>query len=140
MITPLALHCVEELLVNLSRDEAIWRCATTAPGLKVSVYNSVTAAVTAWQTAMLFLLKAAVHWMFGLTIAITTSESFPKILLHPIQMAYLRIPVAVLGALTSYIAPRRPSSPQSAAHGHLQTMADLIDEFTYSIRFKLTIL
>jgi lysylphosphatidylglycerol synthetase-like protein (DUF2156 family) len=122
-IITLALHCVE-LLANLSRDEAIWRRATTAPGLKVSIYNSVTAALTAWQTVMLFIFKAAIHWMFGLSVAIS-----PGILLHPIQMVYLMILVAVLAALTIYIATRRPSGPQPAAYGHLQTMADLVDEW-----------
>ena len=45
-------------------------------------------------------------------------------------MIYLIALVATLAAATIWISTRHPKGPQPAAYGHLQTMANLVDEWT----------
>ncbi|KAH2072005.1 hypothetical protein KXX03_008645 [Aspergillus fumigatus] len=63
----IALHCLE-LLVNLSRDEGIWRQAYSetgeAPGTQLTV-NPFRAAVSSWENAVLFIAKTVLHWIIG---------------------------------------------------------------------------
>jgi hypothetical protein len=128
-ILTLALHCAE-LIVNILRDETLWRRATTSYGLKILRYNSVIAAVTAWQTFLLFMFKVGIHWLFGLSITVEASNDGNVLLLRPVQMVYLMILVAVLSILMLIVATRKPKGPQPAAFGHLKIIADVIDEWS----------
>jgi hypothetical protein len=67
-ILTITLHCIE-LFVNLHRDEIFWRTATTsAKGCQNSSYNPISAACKSWATVSLFLGKAIIHSLFGLSI------------------------------------------------------------------------
>jgi len=118
----LALHCAE-LLVNLSRDEGIFRMAITPKGTDPR-YNSIVAAFSSWQTIMLFLFKAAVHWLFGLSI---NNDYVLGVNLYPSQIFYFTGFALMVAIFATYVSLRGPKGPLPATFGHLQTMANLID-------------
>ncbi|KAK4148831.1 hypothetical protein C8A00DRAFT_47428 [Chaetomidium leptoderma] len=126
-IITLALHCAE-LIVNLSRDEGVYR-ALIGPRGTNGHYNSVHAAVTSWQTLFLFALKAGVHWMFGLAINLQFQLG---VNMHPPQIIYFSaftLAAAIFGLLLSVWRPR---GYLPASYGHIQTMADVVDDWADS--------
>lgn len=120
----LALHCAE-LLVNLSRDEGIFRMAITPRGTDPR-YNSILAAFSSWQTITLFFFKAAVHWLFGLSI---NNDFILGVNMYPPQIFYFTGFALMVAIFATYVSLRRPLGPLPATFGHLQTMADLIDDW-----------
>jgi len=120
----LALHCAE-LIVNLSRDEGIFRMAITPKGTDPR-YNSIIAAFSSWQTITLFGFKAAVHWLFGLAI---NNDFMLGVNMYPPQIFYFTAFALMVAIFATYVSLRRPSGSLPATFGHLQTMADLIDEW-----------
>lgn len=120
----LALHCAE-LLVNLSRDEGIFRMAITPKGTDPR-YNSIVAAFSSWQTITLFLFKAAVHWLFGLSI---NNDFMLGVNMYPPQIFYFTAFALMVALFATYVSLRGPRGPLPATFGHLQTMADLIDDW-----------
>ncbi|KAF4542841.1 hypothetical protein BFW01_g4856 [Lasiodiplodia theobromae] len=121
----LALHCAE-LLVNLVRDERAWRRAASKNGYRLESYNAVWKAVSSWQAFVLFLAKPAIHWVFGL--AVTVEDRWVYIKGTP--FFYLAGAVAALAAYITGLSLWRPKGPQPAAYGHIQTLANLIDEWS----------
>jgi hypothetical protein len=120
----LALHCAE-LLVNLSRDEGIFRMAITPKGTDPR-YNSILAAFSSWQTITLFGFKAAVHWLFGLSI---NNDFILGVNMYPPQIFYFTAFALAVAIFATYVSLRRPPGPLPATFGHIQTMADLIDDW-----------
>lgn len=134
-----ALHCVE-LLVNLSRDESIWRNAyregnKAAPGARLNM-NPVLAAASSWEAVVLFFAKALLHWIIGQAMS-PRIESYGndmsrrRILL---EMSYTRLflyaALAVLLAVFgTFLACRRRRGYQPSAIGHLPTLANLVDDW-----------
>jgi hypothetical protein len=123
-VVTLALHCAE-LLVNLSRDEGIFRMAITEKGTDPR-YNSIVAAFSSWQTITLFAFKAAVHWLFGLSI---NNDFILGVNMYPPQIFYFTGFALMVAIFATYVSLRRPLGPLPATFGHLQTMADLIDDW-----------
>ena len=119
-ITTLTLHCAE-LLVNTVRDERSWRQA--AKGGHRSA-NALKSMVGSFPALVLFLLKPAIHWLYGLAISIYFSLG---VNMRAPQIFYLGGGVAVLALFTTICALWRPGGPQPATFGHLQTLADLVD-------------
>lgn len=119
----LGMHCAE-LIVNVSRDEGVWHQASERHGLNPG-RNALLAALTSWQTVLLFLFKAANHWMFSLAISVYQSSA---VLIRAPQLFYLAVLMSLVAAFCTYIALRRPDGPQPATFGHLQTIVDLVDE------------
>ena len=143
----LGLHCVE-LLVNLSRDEVAWRQAygekeQEAPGAQLST-NPFRAALSSWENIVLFVAKAVLHWVIGQSMLPSIGledngdDAFmdnwtPKYGFQ-IDMIYSRLVIfsilaLLLAAFATYLALRRPRGCQPATLGHLQTLADLIDDW-----------
>ncbi|KAG9233136.1 hypothetical protein BJ875DRAFT_55204 [Amylocarpus encephaloides] len=120
----LALHCAE-LLVNLSRDETVVRMAISEKGTDPR-FNSILAAFSSWQTIILFLFKAAVHWLFGLSI---NNDFEMGVNMYPPQIFYFTAFALAVAIFSTYVSARRPKGPMPATFGHLQTMADVIDEW-----------
>lgn len=120
----LALHCAE-LLVNLSRDEGVFRMAMTPKGTDPR-YSSILAAFLSWQTVTLFFFKAAVHWLFGLSI---NNDYMLGVNMYPPQIFYFTAFALMVAIFATYVSLRRPTGPLPATFGHLQTMADLIDDW-----------
>jgi hypothetical protein len=126
-IVTLSLHCAE-LLVNLSRDEKVFRELIGPRGTN-GHYNSILAAFTSWQTIVLFALKAIVHWIFGLAINLQFQIG---VNMHPPQIFYfagISLVTAIFGLSLSL---QRPRGYLPASYGHIQTIADIVDDWADS--------
>ena len=140
----LALHCIE-FLVNLMRDEQIWRKAGSSAGSSLCWNNPLFAALSSWQAVILVVLKTALHWLLGQSLIAsyfiadlidgdTYTAEYPKFGRFIFNMSASRLLVYATGAaltagFTTLLAfwPLRGSQP--VTWGHLQTLADLIDDW-----------
>ncbi|KAG2745769.1 hypothetical protein P692DRAFT_201792705, partial [Suillus brevipes Sb2] len=116
------LHC-SELIANVIRDERQWRCATGRKGLKTAT-NPVKPMFTHPICLVLLIAKPFLHWMFGLSFTIFTFA------LDGQQIWNLCIALFVFACFFTFVALRRPRGPQPAAYGHVQTLANLVDEWS----------
>lgn len=130
----IGLHAVE-LLVTRYRDEQCWRRASKTPGVtgnnnrSTRPYISVMAGLTSWQSLSLFILKPLIHWLFGSSL--TTSNFYGRAsaymdyrYIFPLAAATL-----VLAAFATVLSHHEPRGAMPSAWGHLQTLADLIDDW-----------
>ncbi|KAL3478494.1 hypothetical protein BJX99DRAFT_104630 [Aspergillus californicus] len=154
----IALHCLE-LLVNLSRDEGVWRQAYSetrqARGTQLAT-NPFRAALMSWENIVLFIAKTLLHWIIGQSlipsVVIEESTDLDSIadsiaLSDPddldnlpwkrgfqFDMVYSRLIIyavlaVLVAAFATYLAFKRSKGYQPAAMGHLQTLVDLIDDW-----------
>ncbi|KAF4414935.1 hypothetical protein FACUT_13813 [Fusarium acutatum] len=153
-----ALHCTE-LLVNMSRDENVWRNAYSngskngkSPKGSLLASDSLKNAISSWEYIILSLFKSVLHWSVGQAVqpgfqidlpddistmdpsllnqelavaGVTFYMIYPRLLLY----AVLAI---LLASFATFLALRKRSGPQPATMGHLQTIADLVDDWTPS--------
>ncbi|KAG2028723.1 hypothetical protein BDR03DRAFT_594846 [Suillus americanus] len=129
----LGLHC-SELISNVIRDERQWRSATGRKGLRTAM-SPVKTIFTHPICLVLFVAKPFLHWMFGLSFAVGNTAVDDQ-LLQPFIMMYiaqiwnLYIALFIFACFFTHVALRRPRGPQPAAYGHLQTLANLVDEWS----------
>lgn len=128
----LGLHC-SELIVNVIRDESHWKCASRAKGLKLAT-NPLKSVFVNPLCLILFAVKPVLHWMFGLaftlypgTYAQTQGVAF---YMYTTQIWNLCIALLIFACFFTLVSLRRPHGPQPAAYGHLQTLANLVDEWS----------
>ncbi|KAG2151790.1 hypothetical protein BD769DRAFT_1686615 [Suillus cothurnatus] len=130
----LGLHC-SGLIANVIRDERQWRCATgSLKGLTMAM-NPVTTNFTHPICLILFVAKPFLHWMFGLSFQIYNTVHDKKldgswISMNTPQIWNLSIALFIFSSFFTFAALRRPCGPQPAAYGHLQTLANLVDEWS----------
>ncbi|KAG1863728.1 hypothetical protein F4604DRAFT_1657322 [Suillus subluteus] len=129
----LGLHC-SELIANVIRDERRWRCATGRKGLTTAT-NPVKTIFTYPICFVLFVAKPFLHWMFGLSFQVFNYVSEGKLAessvsMNTPQIWNLCIALFIFASLFTFVALRRPRGPQPAAYGHLQTLANLVDEWS----------
>lgn len=131
----IGLHCVE-LVINISRDEALWRQAHNSTGkrdAKGAVFseNPLRAAITSPQNIVLFVAKAGLHWIIGQGMHPYISDDFGGLYFSMIysRLIVYAILVLLLVVFTTYIALRQPKGCQPATLGHLQTLVDLVDDW-----------
>ncbi|KAG2038601.1 hypothetical protein BDR03DRAFT_1009822 [Suillus americanus] len=129
----LGLHC-SELIANVIRDERQWRCATERKGLRPTM-NPVKVIFTHPICLVLFVAKPFLHWMFGLSFTISDPASDGKltmffVIMYTSRIWNLCIALFIFGCFFTFVALRRHHSPQPAAYGHVQTLANLVDEWS----------
>lgn len=129
----LGLHC-SELIANVIRDERQWRCATGRKGLKTAT-NPVKPIFTHTTCLILFVAKPFLHWMFGLSFTISNSALNGKLAdlgvgMLTAQIWNLCIALFIFASFFTFVTLRRPRGPQPAAYGHVQTLANLVDEWS----------
>ncbi|KAG1865896.1 hypothetical protein DFJ58DRAFT_743232 [Suillus subalutaceus] len=149
----LGLHC-SELIANVIRDERQWRCATGRKGLRTAT-NPVKTIVTHPICLVLFLAKPFLHWMFGQSFTISNPVYEGTLLVkgpwvfmftaqvrtyclcktattpsHPRADWNLCLALFIFACFFTFVALRRPRGPQPAAYGHVQTLANLVDEWS----------
>ncbi|KAG2075501.1 hypothetical protein BDR04DRAFT_1228786 [Suillus decipiens] len=129
----LGLHC-SELIANVTRDEIQWRYATGRKGLRVAT-NPVKMIFTHPICLILFAAKPFLHWMFGLSfhtfeIATDGELSRPFVFMYTAQMWNLCFALLIFACFFTFVSLRRPRGPQPAAYGHVQTLANLVDEWS----------
>ncbi|KZZ97737.1 hypothetical protein AAL_03701 [Moelleriella libera RCEF 2490] len=132
----LDLQCLE-LIVQLSRDESLWRrAATSARGAPMRTIPAL-AALSSWETAVLFVAKAFCHWLVGLSILVWYDEGARMrqdedgvvVDLMVFRMFIYAAVMVALACLATFLALRRRRGSIPAAMGHLPTLADLVDEW-----------
>jgi hypothetical protein len=154
----IGLHCTE-LLVNMWRDEEAWRAAyvrskkgllqiTGKQGGARLITGAFSSAILSKSYVTLFLLKALLHWLLGQSIspsiyivpmsgmdgAELSDFSFSEFrfdIFYPRLIVYAIIAI-VFAIFTTALALSKPDGPQPVAWGHLQTLADLVDDWTLS--------
>ena len=150
----LALHSAE-LVANMSRDESVWRKAALPEfgnnrRRKEGAWyrtNPFLTAATSWHSGVLFFTKVVMHFLLSQTVALASlpvedlngssggsdtndgPRSLAVVVRLPFAIAFGG--TAIMFALfITYLAVRRPKGPQPAAYGHIQTLADLIDDWS----------
>ncbi|KAG1719669.1 hypothetical protein EDB19DRAFT_1918659 [Suillus lakei] len=84
---------------------------------------------------VLFIAKPFLHWMFGLSFKVYNIaydellEPF-SIAMYTIQIWNLCIALFIFSCFFTLIALRRPCGPQPATYGHVQTLTNLVDEWS----------
>ncbi|KAG2359413.1 hypothetical protein BDR07DRAFT_1488276 [Suillus spraguei] len=127
----LGLHC-SELIANVIRDERQWRCATVRKGI-ITAANPVKTIFTHAICLLLFVAKPFLHWMFGLSFVGSTPAAYGKIespMVYMFTAQNLCIALFIFACFFTFVALRRPRGPQPAAYGHVQTLANLVDEWS----------
>ncbi|KAG1731079.1 uncharacterized protein EDB91DRAFT_1227285 [Suillus paluster] len=134
----IGLHC-SELIANVIQNERLWRCATTRNGLHTAT-NPLKAFLANPLGLILFVLKPVLHWMFALSFVfgptawrvdgnkIVILQYTATMLVY--QIMNLCIALCIFACVFTFVALRRPRGPQPATYGHLQTLANLVDEWS----------
>lgn len=120
----LSLHSIE-LLVNMNRDEAVWRRATSRKGTRSNygILGSIQAAAASWEVWFLVSLKSLAHWLSS--IAITESQNI--LYMNWAGLLSLAGLLLAVGMFATYLTDKKLKGMQPATFGHLQTLADLVD-------------
>ncbi|KAG1749040.1 uncharacterized protein EDB91DRAFT_1112168 [Suillus paluster] len=128
----LGLHC-SELIANVIRDERHWRSATGRKGLSMAT-NPLKPVLTNPLSLVLLVTKPALHWMFGLSFTLIGGGSQTLevigIYMFTAQIWNLCFALSLFACFFTFVALLRPHGPQPAAYGHLQTLANLVDEWS----------
>ena len=125
-IITIGLHCAE-LQITLLRDEQVWRKMTSKGGsVRLEKYNSLFQPFTSWQNIVLLIFKPVIHWMFGSAMGVDYAAG---ILIRVPHVTYLTVLWALFLAFMLQISCSKPKGPLPASYGHLQTMADVIDDW-----------
>ncbi|RGP77793.1 hypothetical protein FLONG3_4087 [Fusarium longipes] len=159
----IALHCTE-LLVNISRDENHWRKAYDGIGTdkrcpkgSLLASDSLWNAISSWEYVTLSIFKSFLHWSVGQAVQPGINGKLPddvtmedmSSLLEGITlvgitfyMTYTRLILyaalaILLASFATFLALRKRSGPQPATMGHLQTIADLVDDWTLNEKGRL---
>jgi hypothetical protein len=128
LLYTIALHVAEQF-ANLHRDEQAWRYASRLnpdTGGALIGRDATKAAVTAWPTVFLFIMKPVCHWIFGLSFPV---DQYQSILYHPLPVFALAGAFVLLASFSTYLALRRPVGPQPSANGKIQRLVDMIDDW-----------
>ncbi|KAI9779640.1 MAG: hypothetical protein M1839_007305, partial [Geoglossum umbratile] len=126
-VSTMVLH-LAELLVNISRDEAIWRAANTSKGAAINP-GALKSAASSWQCLVLFSLKPLTQWLYG-SVGITIDlTGFINFCFNAIPLFTVAGIMLTLLSFGEYLARSKYPGPQPAAFGHLQTLVDLIDDW-----------
>jgi len=142
----LGLH-LAELLVNLYRDEEIWRMAgplsstrqsfsTTGKGAPMGS-SSFRMAFTSIPTLILLGFKSITHFFFGRSITIQLATEADVLSAGGAYFDFSPTPTFIfagcsltLGIFVTCLAHKSRTGPQPVTWGHLQTLQDLIDDWT----------
>jgi hypothetical protein len=116
------------------RDERQRRYATRKKGL-TTVTNLVKTVFTHPICLVLFVAKAFLHWISGLAFSLSDGAvdgqlTYLEANTFTAQIWNLCIPLFIFACFFTFVALRRPRGPQPATYGHLQTLANLVDEWS----------
>ena len=138
-----ALHCAE-VLINSARDQRFWEKAARAMDSKERgaplEMNVVASYLGNLPNVILLLAKVVMHWLFNQSLLpiVLFSNSYDnenwqciltEICLFGVPTSCLAAVAIVLTGITWYEACRSPRGPQPSTYGHLQTLAELVDEW-----------
>lgn len=128
-----AIHCVE-LLVNMWRDERVWRKAGRKTGTSATKVAPVVAALTSWQTDFLLILKPLLHWLLGQCMVPEYwnhryDAQIVSVVMSTSRLVLFAFVMLVLALFATALALWPPRGNQPVAWGHLHTLANLVDDW-----------
>jgi hypothetical protein len=139
----IGLHAAE-LVVITARDEDSWRRLARREKSRVNTFKQQPfySAFRSWENNLLLIFKSLLHWVLGQSMSfefLYYGQNFistrPEghgliycIILYNRLMVYA-ICTGLLAMFITYLTFRRPSGPQPATWGHIQTLADLVDDW-----------
>lgn len=134
----LGLHCAE-LITNSSRDEDVWRALDAQKKPRSKNKNHVLAtppflaAAYSWKYDMLAIFKSLLHWLLGQAVQPSFDlSSFKRNVYFTMNYARLFIYVIcgiIFASAITFLAFVKPKGPQPATYGHIQTIADVIEDW-----------
>lgn len=83
-----------------------------------------------WQNVGLLVAKPVIHWLFG---GAAVLEAAVGLGIKPQGTVLVASGVVLLAVFITVVAAHRPLGTQPAAYGHLQTLADLVDEWSVTM-------
>jgi hypothetical protein len=130
------LH-LSELIINLSRDEEVWR-ALDAHGSSNAAKSNVLgkppflAALMSWKYITLVIFKSLLHWLLGQAsqASLELDDNRVWISMNYARLLTYAICATAFASVVTFIAFMKPKSPQPATYGHIQTIADVIDDWS----------
>lgn len=126
-IVTMALHCVE-LIVNVARDEAVWRQSSTFIGTSIES-SALGSALQCWQWWVLFATKPVAQWLFG-SAGVSFQTAYDARIQFNASPLFLLVGITFgLVVFCEYMVRREMEGPQPAVFGHLQTLVDLVDDW-----------
>lgn len=153
-----ALHFTE-LLVNATRDERLWRKASThlearlrfvkehndngradAIGSRMKRVktingasidsNAIKDAFMAWETILLFIFRLLIHWAFGESVRVSYNRDGSLSIVMWANCLFLLLAFMFGVALFgTSLCFKRPPGPQPVACGHMRTLNNLVDDW-----------
>ncbi|KAG8846769.1 hypothetical protein FRB96_001794 [Tulasnella sp. 330] len=124
-VVTIGVHCCE-LVTTLARDEAVWRKASSRKGAPPTGHP-LEVLMKSGHSVSLLMAKPLIHWVFGLTVSLGAGSGLAIIASWMFILSGAMVAVAIFITVT---ANNRPSGPQPAAYGHIQTLTDLVDEWS----------
>ncbi|KAG1803411.1 uncharacterized protein BJ212DRAFT_1549517 [Suillus subaureus] len=121
----LGLHC-SELIANVIRDERQWRYASTRKKGLTTATNPVKTISSHPICLILFVAKPFLR----INSAVDGQLAGLGVSMFTAQIWNLCIALFIFACVFTFVALRRPRGPQPAAYGHLQTLANLVDEWS----------
>src|SRR5262249_25645747 len=128
----MVVHCAE-LVVNISRDEDAWRQldASRKHSVKHNVLKTpaLLSALFSWKYCILFIFKSTLHWLLGQSLNPSNSIDTLVFYMNYSRLLVYALCVIAFKAFITFLAAYKPKGPQPATWGHIQTLADLIDDW-----------
>ncbi|KZT21951.1 hypothetical protein NEOLEDRAFT_718243 [Neolentinus lepideus HHB14362 ss-1] len=131
----LALH-VSELTVLMYRDEANWKSACKKGARSL---NPIMTVIGSWASVLLLIVKPVCHWVSGTAVNFQVLNKAPAdsgftaqsaLTIRPLFVVVLAGLLFGLSLFVFIIAIRRPTGYQPVTYGHLQTLINLVDEWS----------
>lgn len=119
----LGLHC-SDLVVLLWKDEVLWRAASYSPKGASQGSNPFAAMIIGWPMGALLAMKPCLHWVFGSTVGF---DALGKTMFY--WLFIFAAVLTVISAFVTIVALIKPSGPQPSTYGHIQTLANVVDEW-----------
>ena len=118
----LGMHYAE-VIVQLIRDESIWRRATTPSGVSPDSIILLENA-RCWPCWVLFILKCAVPWTYSFAIT-----SFTRVFMAIIPLSVFTFLFLVLTLFAEYTIRHEPRGPQPATYGNIGIICTLVEDW-----------
>lgn len=126
----MGLHCME-LLVNMRRDEHVWRQTGREQGASVFAPDPLIEALSSWRTVLLTIIKAVQHWLLGQAMVLHyhLREGYSEFTFNmsPSRLLVFASVTTLSAIFTTAMALCSVPGPQPTAWGHMQAMENMID-------------
>jgi hypothetical protein len=128
----LGLYCAE-LIVNSSRDEDVWRAVDAQDPSRRENHVLLTppslAALMSWKYGFLLIFKSLLHWLLGQSVQPAFGRGNVFFTMNYARLFVYVICTTVFATIITSLTVMKPKGPKPATYGHIQTIADVIDDW-----------